>query len=46
VVSGKRGDEYKKVVDKAGEYYFKNGISISENTWNRETIDAFNKSKD
>jgi len=46
VVSGKRGDEYKKVVDKAGEYYFKNGLSISENTWNRETIDAFNKSKD
>jgi len=46
VVSGKRGDEYKKVVDKAGEYYFKNGISISDNTWNRETIDAFNKSKD
>ncbi|MCZ4408293.1 hypothetical protein O3Q51_05705 [Cryomorphaceae bacterium 1068] len=46
VVSGKKGDEYKKVVDKAGEYYFKNGLSISENTWNRETIDAFNKSKD
>jgi hypothetical protein len=46
VVSGMRGDEYKKVVDKAGEYYFKNGYSITENTWNRETIDAFNKSKD
>ncbi len=46
VVSGKKGDEYKKVVDKAGEYYFKNGLSISENTWNRETIDAFNKRKD
>jgi tetratricopeptide (TPR) repeat protein len=46
VVSGKKGDEYKKVVDKAGEYYFKNGLSISEDTWNRETIDAFNKSKD
>ncbi|MGB6037565.1 MAG: hypothetical protein WBG42_14925, partial [Cryomorphaceae bacterium] len=46
VVSGKNGDEYKKVVDKAGSYYFKNGHSISENTWNRETIDAFNKRKD
>lgn len=46
VVSGKKGDEFKKVVDKAGAYYFKNGFSISENTWNRETIDAFNKSKD
>ena len=46
VVSGKNGDEFKKVVDKAGSYYFKNGHSISENTWNRETIDAFNKRKD
>jgi tetratricopeptide (TPR) repeat protein len=46
VVSGRNGDEFKKVVDKAGSYYFKNGHSISENTWNRETIDAFNKSKD
>ena len=46
VVKGNRGDEYKKVVDKAGNYYFKNGRSISQNTWNRETIQAFNKSKD
>ncbi len=46
VVKGNRGDEYKKVVDKAGNYYFKNGRSISENTWNRETIQAFMKSKD
>lgn len=46
VVKGRRGDEYKKVVDKAGEYYFKNGRSISEYTWNRETIEAFQKSKD
>lgn len=46
VVRGNRGDEYKKVVDKAGNYYFKNGRSISENTWDRETIRAFNKSKD
>jgi hypothetical protein len=41
VVNGNRGDEYKKVLDKAGNYYFKNGQSISENTWNRETLDAF-----
>lgn len=46
VVRGNKGDEYKKVLDKAGNYYFKNGQSISENTWNRETIEAFNKSKD
>ena len=46
VVKGNRGDEYKKVLDKAGNYYFKNGQSISEHTWNRETIEAFNKSKD
>lgn len=41
VVKGNRGDEYKKVLDKAGNYYFKNGQSISEQTWNRETLDAF-----
>ncbi len=41
VVKGNRGDEYKKVVDKAGSYYFKNGQSISKATWNRETIEAF-----
>ncbi len=46
VVKGNRGDEYKKVLDKAGNYYFKNGQSISEHTWNRETIEAFNKNKD
>lgn len=45
VVKGNKGDEYKKVLDKAGNYYFKNGQSISEHTWNRETIEAFN-SKD
>jgi len=43
VVKGNRGDEYKKVLDKAGNYYFKNGQSISEQTWNRETLDAFYK---
>lgn len=43
VVSGSKGDEYRKVLDKAGNYYFKNGQSISEITWNRETLDAFYK---
>jgi hypothetical protein len=43
VVKGNRGDEYRKVLDKAGNYYFKNGQSISETTWNRETIEAFYK---
>jgi len=46
VVKGNKGDEYKKVLDKAGNYYFKNGQSISENTWHRETIASFDKSKD
>ncbi len=41
VVKGSKGDEYKKVLDRAGNYYFKNGQSISEMTWNRETLDAF-----
>ncbi len=46
VVKGNRGDEYKKVVDKAGNYYFKNGRSISEFTWNSETIQDFKRKKD
>lgn len=41
VVHGSKGDEYRKVLDRAGNYYFKNGQSISEITWNRETLDAF-----
>ena len=45
VVKGNKADEYKKVLDRAGNYYFKNGQSISEETWNRETIEAF-ESKD
>ena len=45
VVNGSRGDEYRKVLDRAGNYYFKNGQSISELTWNRETLDAYNKNK-
>jgi tetratricopeptide (TPR) repeat protein len=43
VVIGNKGDEYKKVLDIAGNYYFKNGQSISENTWHRETIQAFDR---
>ena len=46
VVKGNRGDEYKKVVDQAGNYYFKNGQSISRYTWDQETLFAFDKSKD
>ncbi len=46
VVKGNKGDEYKKVLDKAGNYYFKNGQSISENTWDRDTIEAFEQGKD
>jgi len=41
VVNGSKGDQYRKVLDKSGNYYFKNGQSVSEHTWNRETLDAF-----
>jgi hypothetical protein len=37
VVQGNKADEYRKVIDKTGKYYFKNGNSISELTWNQET---------
>lgn len=37
VVVGNKADEYRKVIDKTGKYYFKNGSSITELTWNRET---------
>lgn len=37
VVIGNKADEYRKVIDKTGKYYFKNGASITELTWNRET---------
>jgi tetratricopeptide (TPR) repeat protein len=37
VVDGNIADDYKKVLDKSGSYYFKNGQSISETTWARET---------
>lgn len=37
VVLGNKADEFRKVIDKTGKYYFKNGDSISELTWSRET---------
>lgn len=37
VVNGNRADEYSKVIAKWGTFYFKNGQSISEYIWSRET---------
>ncbi len=37
VVRGSRADEYSKVIAKWGTFYFKNGQSISEAIWARET---------
>lgn len=37
VVEGNRADEYSKVIAKWGTFYFKNGQSISELVWNKET---------
>ena len=37
VVSGNKGSEYKKVKSKYGVSYFKNGGTISQNTWDTET---------
>ena len=37
VVNGDRADEYSKVIAKWGIFYFKNGHSISEAVWGRET---------
>jgi hypothetical protein len=39
---GNKVDTYRKVISKAGIYYFKNGVSITEGLWKRETIDAQN----
>ena len=38
VVYGNEADDYRKVLDKSGSYYFKNGESITENTWSTETV--------
>jgi hypothetical protein len=37
VVTGNRADEYSKVIAKWGTFYFKNGQSITEAIWARET---------
>jgi hypothetical protein len=38
---GNKVDVYKKVISKNGTYYFKNDRSITEVTWRKETIEAF-----
>ena len=37
VVNGNKADDYSKVIAKWGTFYFKNGQSISEVTWSKET---------
>ncbi len=37
VVKGNKGDDYVHKKTKAGDFYFKNGKSISESTWDLET---------
>jgi hypothetical protein len=37
VVRGNKADEYSKVIAKWGTFYFKNGQSITEAIWSRET---------
>ncbi len=37
VVNGNKGDEYSKVIAKWGVFYFKNGQSITEAIWTKET---------
>lgn len=37
VVNGNKADEYSKVIAKWGTFYFKNGQSITEAIWSRET---------
>ena len=39
VVQGNKADEYRKVIGKSGTFYFKNGQSITEVVWARETQD-------
>jgi len=38
---GNKVDVYKKVISQTGIYYFRNDRSITEVTWTRETIEAF-----
>lgn len=42
VKRGNKVDTYRKVISKTGIYYFKNGRSITEVAWKRETIEAQN----
>lgn len=42
VKRGNKVDAYRKVISKTGIYYFKNGRSITEDAWKRETLDAQN----
>jgi tetratricopeptide (TPR) repeat protein len=37
VVDGNKADDYRMVVSNHGTYYFKNGNSISQQTWKRDT---------
>ena len=37
VVVGNKGDDYMHRKSKAGSFYFKNGVSISDQTWDLET---------
>jgi hypothetical protein len=36
-VNGNKADEYSKVIAKWGTFYFKNGQSITEAIWAKET---------
>lgn len=40
VKRGNKVDSYRKVISKTGIYYFKNGNSITANTWKRETLEV------
>lgn len=40
VKRGNKVDIFRKVISKTGTYYFKNGRSITEEQWKRETLDV------
>jgi hypothetical protein len=40
VKRGNKVDIFRKVISKTGTYYFKNGRSITEAQWKRETLDV------
>ena len=37
LVNGNKADDYSKVIAKWGTFYFKNGQSITEMVWSRDT---------